>query len=86
MTSLYDQIEARYDQAIYHARQAHRHRTSVMECQITAALGDAIMQARNGRKDFARIVLEIVEDVATLKPWYQSAANDLLPILRAELS
>jgi hypothetical protein len=51
------------DTAYYLAPSTHRRRTAVLECQIHAAVSDAIVQFRNGRVEFARTLADIIESL-----------------------
>ena len=51
------------DSAYYLAKGSHRARTHTLESQVYAACQDAILQARNGRTEFARAIAGIVSQL-----------------------
>lgn len=66
-TAIYYQIIEATDEnsAYYLAKSSHRARTDTLECQVYAACQDAIVQARNGRVEFARAIAGIVGQLPT---------------------
>lgn len=64
-TAIYYQIiEATDDDSAYYlAKGSHRARTNTLESQVYAACQDAILQARNGRIEFAHAIADIISQL-----------------------